>query len=73
MLDSLGFQLGAALEPQLLTGTIDGRSVIGTLTQFPGLARSPESRVSAEVIERYTQLIAANANVRHALLTCGQP
>ncbi|WP_280248949.1 hypothetical protein [Nocardia abscessus] len=67
LLDSLGFHVGAALEPQFLTGTIDTRAAIGFMPRFPGVARGPEPHVSGEVMDHYAQLAAVNANIRHAL------
>ncbi|MBY4569780.1 hypothetical protein ACN95_07045 [Gordonia sihwensis] len=67
MLDSLGFHLGAKLEPQFMTGTIADRAATGARSSFPEIALVEDQAVAAETMNRYAQLAANNANIRHAL------
>ncbi|NLE79368.1 MAG: hypothetical protein GX610_07235 [Rhodococcus sp.] len=67
MLDSLGFHLGAKLEPQFMTGTIADRAATGARSSFPEIALVENQAVPADTMNRYAQLAASNANIRHAL------
>lgn len=67
MLDSLGFHLGARLEPQFMTGTVGNGAASYARSSFHEIALVEKQSVPADVMNHYAQQASANANIRHAL------
>ncbi|MFF0532884.1 hypothetical protein ACFYT3_31500 [Nocardia amikacinitolerans] len=50
-----------------LAGNIDSRAAIGPTLMLTGIARSTGTTVPGDLLDRYAQAAATNANIRHAL------
>lgn len=67
VLDALGYHLGAAIDIQMVSGTVDNRGFVFPTVMRPVFGTVQVPRVDGSVLQKYVKHSIDNANLRHAL------